>query len=94
VNRLQVTVSARDAGCTPNNQLTSLHFTQTGNATVDVGTRVGASGDFTELLPTGPAHTTFFVNRLANGQPTTVSLVVTDGCGTWPTFVGGGPNAY
>ena len=29
-----------------------------------------------------------------NPGPTTVSLVVHDGCGTWPTFVGGGPNAF
>jgi thermitase len=33
---------------------------------------------------------TFQVARQTAGQPTTVPLNVVDGCGTWPTFVGGG----
>jgi hypothetical protein len=37
---------------------------------------------------------TFFVRRIAPGQGTTVELVVTDQCGEWRTFVGGGPNAF
>jgi hypothetical protein len=31
---------------------------------------------------------------VTDGQASTVELVVTDGCGDWPTFVGGGPNAF
>jgi hypothetical protein len=27
-------------------------------------------------------------------QAATVQLVVTDACGEWPTFVGGGPSAF
>jgi hypothetical protein len=34
------------------------------------------------------------VRRPASGQAATVELTVTDGCGTWPTFVGGGPTAF
>jgi hypothetical protein len=52
------------------------------------------SGDFTVPLSDGPAQITFFVNRVTPGQATTVSLVVNNGCGDWPTFVGGGPGAF
>lgn len=92
--RLQVTVTARDAGCNPNNQLSSLHFTSTANGTVDVDNVTGRTGDFTvQVSPPAPTMT-FFVNRAVSGQATTVTLVVTDGCGGWSTFVGGGPNAF
>jgi hypothetical protein len=37
---------------------------------------------------------TFFVNRGPANQATTVHLTITDGCGAWPTFVGGGPDAF
>jgi hypothetical protein len=42
-----------------------------------------------------PTSTTasFQVVRQAGGQPTTVPFVVTDNCGPWKSFVGGGPNA-
>jgi len=33
------------------------------------------------------------VRRRVAGQPTTVPLVITDGCGTWETLVGGGVGA-
>lgn len=91
--RLQVTVTARDAACNPNNALVSLHFIRTDNAIVDVGPLSGQSGDFTVPLQ-GQAQLTFFVNRVNAGQASTVSLLVTDGCGEWPTFVGGGPGAF
>jgi hypothetical protein len=92
--RLLVTITARDANCLPNNRLNSLHFTQTVNGTVDIRHLTGASGDFTVALPDGPAQITFFVNRVAANQAVTVSLIVDDGCGLWPTLVGGGPAAF
>jgi hypothetical protein len=96
--RLRVTVFARNAGCSPDNSLSALHFTRTDNATVDTVLRLGQSGDFTlRLGPAsggGPAQTTFFVNRVTGGLATTVHFEVTDGCGLWPTFVGGGPGAF
>ena len=36
---------------------------------------------------------TSYVRRLAPGA-VTVPLFVTDECGAWETFVGGGPNAF
>src|SRR5205823_13407120 len=56
--RLQVTVTARDAACNPNNALVSLHFIRTDNATVDVGPLSGQSGDFIMPLQ-GQAQLTF-----------------------------------
>jgi hypothetical protein len=34
------------------------------------------------------------VRRAAAGQASTADLTVTDTCGTWPTFVGGGASAF
>jgi hypothetical protein len=45
-------------------------------------------------LPPGTTSYTFYVRRATAGQATTVSFTVTDSCGTWPTFVGGGPGAF
>ncbi len=37
---------------------------------------------------------TFTVERVTPGQGRTVEFIVTDACGPFPTFVGGGPNAF
>lgn len=92
--RLQSTIRARNSGCSPNDQLVSLHFIRTDNATVDVLGTTGRGGDFTVAVPPGTAQVTLTVNRVTAGQPATVQLVVTDGCGAWPTFVGGGAGAF
>jgi hypothetical protein len=42
----------------------------------------------------GSGQLSFTVRRATAGQPTHVSLAVTDGCGEWPTFVGGGVDAF
>jgi hypothetical protein len=78
----------------PNNQLSAVHFTSTANATVDIGSTIGGSGDFTVPVAPATAQLAFFVNRVAAGQASTVSLTVTDRCGTWPTFVGAGVGAF
>jgi hypothetical protein len=95
--RLQVTIRTRDANCSPNNRLVSLQFTRLTNATVEVP---GGSVSPVTTVPTtvslsgGPAQTTLTVVRTTAGQASTAELIVTNGCGTWPTFVGGGPNAF
>jgi hypothetical protein len=93
---LQVTITARDAGCAANNQLQALRFTRLTNGTVDVpgvGTITAASAT-PVALPGLPASVTLTVRRVTSGVASTVELVVTDGCGDWPTFVGGGPFAF
>ena len=41
-----------------------------------------------------PASIQLTLHRVHDGQASTVALVVTDGCGDWPTFFGGGPTAF
>ncbi|HEY7067293.1 MAG TPA: choice-of-anchor Q domain-containing protein [Chloroflexota bacterium] len=95
--QLQATIVARDAGCGGgNNKLVSLKFTKLTNATVDVpgvGTITTASN--TPIpLPGQPAAITLTLHRVSAGQAATAELVVTDGCGDWPTLVGGGASAF
>jgi hypothetical protein len=53
-----------------------------------------AGGIWPGVEPTVPSSpVTLFVSRVTVGQASTVRVVVTDGCGAWPTFFGGGPSA-
>jgi hypothetical protein len=49
-------------------------------------------GTFT--APAGVTQQAFIVRRIAPNQPVMVSLLIEDGCGTWPTFVGAGPTGF
>jgi hypothetical protein len=89
-----VTIAANSNPSIPSNLLTHLQFTATDNATVNVGTLTGQSGSFPVPVAPPAAQVSFVVQRVTPGQAATVHLVVTDGCGTWPTFVGGGPTAF
>jgi hypothetical protein len=88
--RLQVTLTANGV----NNRLAQLRFQPTTNALVDVRDRSGAQGPFTVDLPDQPQQLIFFVRRANAGAATTVPVIVVDGCGLWPTVVGGGPSAF
>ena len=94
---LQATITARDAGCAGGNtQLFALQFTSLTNATVDVATApvTVVSTPTMVPLPTHPAAMGLTVHRVNTGQGATVQLTVTDGCGDWPTFIGGGPAVF
>jgi photosystem II stability/assembly factor-like uncharacterized protein len=95
---LQSTITARDAGCGGgNNQLQSLVITRLSNATVDVATTPVTTVSTTPTtvnLPSHPAQIQLTVHRVTAGAPATVELTVNDGCGAWPTFVGGGAGAF
>jgi hypothetical protein len=93
--RLQVTIAAATDAGSPPNRLVSLQFGAATNALIDVpGQPAGQTGNFTVTLPGIQQQLTFVVRRAAAGQSTTVPLTVQDGCGAWPTFVGGGPSAF
>jgi hypothetical protein len=92
--RLRVTVSATTNAGTPSNALQRLDFTAATNAHFDIGVEVDKAPPFYDVLPSGTQQTTLYVRRLTAGQAATLSLTVTDGCGAWPTFVGGGPGAF
>jgi hypothetical protein len=94
--QLQATLVARDAGCSPNNQLQALRFQRLTNATVDVpgvGTITAPSATAIPL-PGLPPTITLTLNRLSSGRAATAALIVIDGCGEWPTFFGGGDQAF
>jgi len=87
---LKVTLTANSNGDA--NRLQQVRFGSGSNAVVDVGTRA-ESGSFTVTLPPGTADYSFTVKRVSNGA-VTVPITVTDGCGDWKTFVGGGPGSF
>jgi hypothetical protein len=95
---LQTTITARDAGCPgDNNQLQSIQATRLTNVTVDVATMPGIAASTARQSVALPSHLgsiPLTVRHLAAEQAATVELSVTDGCGSWPTFVGGGPSAF
>jgi hypothetical protein len=90
--RLQVVITTPTSA---NDYIQALVFGQADNGLVDIpGGPTGQAGNFTYTPPPGTGSVTFFVRRATPGQATTVHLTVRDGCGTWPTFVGGGPSAF
>jgi hypothetical protein len=91
--RLRVTVTANTNAGTPSNALSEIHGSAATNARVYLGL-FAQQVPFTELLAPGTQQVTLYVERLTPGQASTVSLVVTDSCGPWPTFVGGGPSGF
>ena len=87
--RLRVTLSATGA----NNTLSQVQVQSTANAEVEVSGQPPRTGSF--VLPLGNVvSTSFVVHRLQAGQTATVTATVTDGCGSWPTFFGGGASGF
>jgi hypothetical protein len=91
--RLQVTITAQTNAGTTVNALSSLQITRVSNATVEADGSGLAQGNSLPLAA-GTSQVTMVVQRETAGQATTVSFVVRDACGDWPSFVGGGPGAF
>jgi hypothetical protein len=91
--RLGVTLRAQTLPATPANALSSLRIGFLTNAQVSLGGAALLAGQ-TVPLPPGTQEVGLVVQRLAPGQASTAQMVVTDACGDWPTFVGGGPTAF
>jgi hypothetical protein len=93
--RLQVTVQVGRPATAPNNIVRKVQIVRADNAQVEIlGQTLGAGGG--SVTPTSPHESlTFTVAKQPAGAPTsvTVPFIVTDDCGEWTTFVGGGPNA-
>ena len=90
---LNATLQAQVLPATPANALTSLRVTALTNVQVSRNGVILAAGPIIPLPP-GTQQIVLVVQRLVPGQAATAQLVVTDACGEWPTFVGGGPNAF
>jgi hypothetical protein len=93
--RLAVSVSISGY---PANALRALRFGEPraeSNALIDITTnQPGRTGPFTVTLDPNQGGIGFVIRPQTPGQPVTVPFVVVDGCGAWPTFVGGGPSAF
>jgi hypothetical protein len=88
--RLQVTITASGAG----NTLERLRFETATNGQVEID-GVTQSIPYIATLPAGTVAKSFLVLQVTAGQAATITrLVVEDGCGEWPTLVGGGSTAY
>jgi hypothetical protein len=73
----------------PNNSLRGLRVTGLTNAVIDVQGQSGA-GSMSYVPPTVTRGVSFWLRPITAGQRAQASLVVTDDCGDWPTFVGTG----
>jgi hypothetical protein len=92
--QLNAVIAAQTAQATPSNSLASIQITQIGNATLLVnGTPVTTAGTTIPLLA-NTSQLTLQVTRQAAGQATMVAFTVSDVCGEWKSFVGGGPGAF
>jgi hypothetical protein len=101
--RLKVVIEAPVGTGNDGNRLRSVEFKPVDNGVIDVPAAAGAvpragltgsPGGVTVTLTEQPTTLTFWVRRTTAGRATTEQLVVADGCGDWPTLVGGGPNAF
>jgi hypothetical protein len=95
--QLQATIVAQTSAGTPANGLSSIRLTRVENAVIQLnGSPIGA--DQTILLPAGTSQATLLLDRRAPtlnpSLASTVSFAVTDACGEWKSFVGGGPGAF
>jgi hypothetical protein len=89
-----VTVIAGTAPATPANRLLSLQVTVPVNARVDIPNGPqNQGGTFGLPIGDGTQPIVFFVRRIGPGG-ITVPLVAVDTCGSWPSFVGGGQDAF
>jgi len=90
--RLQVTITPGSNAGFAANAVKSIQFQQATLAVFEVPGQQPSPGPFTETYPNATAQTTFVVRRTGAGS-VLARFTVTDNCGTWPSFVGGGPSA-
>lgn len=89
---LIATVTASDVSGPTQNRLQTITFGTLQNAQVTLNGAAISSGQLVQA-PAGTTSVTLTVRRTTAGQATTVPFTVVDLCGSWPSFVGGGPNA-
>ncbi|MFN8637435.1 MAG: hypothetical protein U0893_26585 [Chloroflexota bacterium] len=75
--------------------LQSITFGAAANAQIEVpGRPPSATGGFSVSYPAGTQSASFTVRKGPTSAATTVRMTVRDGCGDWPTFVGGGTEIW
>jgi uncharacterized protein YkwD len=91
---LHVTVTPGRPTGAPGNTMKTIRFGAVANGSLDIGGYGSPSSNTSVGVAPGTSQLTFVVRRVADGAPTTVPLVLTDDCGDWTTFVGGGRTAF
>jgi hypothetical protein len=91
--QLRATVRAQTLPTTQTNEVRGLRLAKLANARLSLNGQPLQEGQATQL-PAGTQEVVLVVERVAAGQPGTAQLVVSDNCGDWPTFVGGGANGF
>lgn len=89
---LQVTLTATDSATVTDNVLQSLAFNRILNAAVTSGSQANQVNPFTVSFAPGTTTAQFTARRTQSGLPMQVDFGVTDRCGLWQSFVGGGAN--
>jgi Pectate lyase superfamily protein len=93
--RLNASVAATRPASAPNNSIYQLQVGPAQNATVEINGQSRTGGNFTAYTAAGTQQVAFVVRRTpANAPSTTVPFTVTDDCGAWKSFVGGGAHAF
>ena len=91
---LSVTIAATGAGNSIRGVRLGVDGRPLSNAIVDVAGGPNGMRDGAHYTPSAPTHRLqLTIRRATPGQPTVVPIVVTDACGPWETFVGGGTGA-
>ena len=98
---LNVTVTATRGPGAPNNTIRQIQFGPAQNGTVEINGQSRPGGNFTATIPAGTQAVQFVVRRGPPPPPpappptaTTVPFTVTDDCGNWSSFAGGGASAF
>jgi N-acetylneuraminic acid mutarotase len=91
--QLQAVIGAQTFPATPGNSLQRITITRIDNATVTVNDGPVTTGA-TVPFPAGASQATLLVQRQNPGASSMIAFAVTDSCGEWRSFVGGGPSAF
>jgi hypothetical protein len=91
--RIQVTVRVGTEGPNVDNTVKTIEFGTPTNATLQM-TGQTSIGTSPISLPAGTRQLVFIVQQTNPSAAVQVPFTVTDACGSWPTFVGGGANAF
>jgi hypothetical protein len=95
VGVLQVTIAAGGTQATgPRIQQVQIGAATNARIDVPLAGLTNVTGNQTGNLPLETRTLTMTVHHNTAGQSTTVPLTVVDGCGSWPTLVGGGASAF
>jgi uncharacterized repeat protein (TIGR01451 family)/CSLREA domain-containing protein len=92
--RLQATLSVSTDSNVPTNQFHGYASGRVTNTLVDIPGGPTGVTSFGGVPPPGTQQLVFIVRQVDPSQGASVEIAVTDDCGDWPTFIGGGPPVF